>query len=181
MKLTLLIIDSPVKMPDIFEPARSRRVSMFGDVNNVELGSEFRDGIVRRIGPALKAAEKTLFIKIEDEQLLRSHPSGEATSSMRCCSHKLRNRGMSGCLISCYETMSSSVRDSLRKRHPDIPRFRRFYGNNTASRMSLHREGWNAISCSSSIFMNAFFSAAFNAGPILRTMPSRTQIPIRRC
>jgi len=41
MKLTLLIIDSPVKMPDIFRTGTSRRVSMFGDVNNVELGSEF--------------------------------------------------------------------------------------------------------------------------------------------
>ena len=71
MKFTFLIIDSPVKMPNILRTgAFKKSIDILCDINNVELGSEFRDGIVRRIGQALKAAEKTLFIKIEDEQLI---------------------------------------------------------------------------------------------------------------
>ena len=71
MKLTLLIIDSPVKMPNIFRTGTLKKsIDVLGDVNNVKLGFEFRDGIMRWIGPALKAAEKALFIKIEDEQLI---------------------------------------------------------------------------------------------------------------
>jgi len=42
-----------------------------GDVNNVELGSEFSRWHRAQIGPALKAAEKTLFIKLRTSNLLR--------------------------------------------------------------------------------------------------------------
>ena len=85
-------------MPDIFRScALKERIDVLRDVHNIEMRSKLRNGIVRRIGTAFKTAKKALRVKVEDEQPVAFHPSGEATSSMRCCSHnppESRNVGM---------------------------------------------------------------------------------------
>ena len=69
MKLAFLIIDPPVKVPDILRSgALKERIDVLCDVHDIEMSSEFRNCIVGRIWTALKAAEKTLLVKIEDNQ-----------------------------------------------------------------------------------------------------------------
>ena len=69
MKLAFLIIDPPVKVPDILRTGALKEcVDVLCDVHDIEMSSELRNCIVGRIWLALKAAEKTLLVKIKDKQ-----------------------------------------------------------------------------------------------------------------
>ncbi len=68
MKFTLLVIDSPVKMPHILRTGTlEERVNVLRNIDNIEMSPEMSDRVVCRVGLALKASKKALLVKIENE------------------------------------------------------------------------------------------------------------------